>query len=170
MGLPLYTLNSYPCGPSLDQFRSRISCFSDTTCTRSAKNWKCTEWPQTKLEHLTVKSTLYTLNTYPCGPNFRSFRSTTSRFRDTKSSKIGNAPSDPKLNLNTSKVPYVNYVLSPEVQSLVRFALRPPVSKISHILSFPMDSHVKRPQKEPKKKKKCQKSTISQTSQFCIQL
>ncbi len=54
---------------------------------------------QTELEHLTVKSTPYTLNTYPSGPNFGPFRSTTSCFRDTKSSKIGNAPSDPKLNL-----------------------------------------------------------------------
>ncbi len=26
---------------------------------------KCTELPQTKLKHLTVKSTLYTLNTFP---------------------------------------------------------------------------------------------------------
>ncbi len=43
---------------------------------------KCTEWPQTELQHLTVKSTLYTLNTYPRGPNFAPFRSTTSGFQD----------------------------------------------------------------------------------------
>ncbi len=30
-----------------------------------AKNWKCTKLPQTELEHLTVKSTQYTLCTYP---------------------------------------------------------------------------------------------------------
>ncbi len=30
-----------------------------------AKNRKCTEWPQTDLEHLTVKSTLFALNTPP---------------------------------------------------------------------------------------------------------
>ncbi len=47
---------------------------------------------------------------------------------------------------------YTKY-LPPEVQILVRFALRPAVSKISHILSFPIDSHVKRPQKRTKKKK-----------------
>ncbi len=29
------------------------------------ENWKCNEWSQTELEHLTVKSTLHTLNTYP---------------------------------------------------------------------------------------------------------
>ncbi len=39
---------------------------------------------QTELEHLTVKSTLYTLNTYPWGPNFRPFRSSTSGFQDTR--------------------------------------------------------------------------------------
>ncbi len=65
---------------------------------------QCTEWPQTDPEHLTVKSTLYTLNTYPWGPPFAPFRSTISRFRDTtctRSVKIGNALNDPKLNSNT---------------------------------------------------------------------
>ena len=65
------------------------------------RNRKWTEWPQTDLEDLTVKSTLYTLNTYPWGPNFRQFRSSTSRFGDARSSKIGNAPNEPKLSLNT---------------------------------------------------------------------
>ena len=36
------------------------------------KNRKCTEWPQTEYEHLTVKSTLYTLNTYPLRFKFSS--------------------------------------------------------------------------------------------------
>ena len=54
----------------------------------------------TELEHLTVESTLYTLNTiYPRGPNFGLFRSMTSRFRDTRSSKMGNAPNDPPTPL-----------------------------------------------------------------------
>ncbi len=46
----------------------------------------------------------------PRGPNLRLFRSTTNRFRDKRSSKIGNAPGDPKLHLNTqqSEVPYVH--------------------------------------------------------------
>ncbi len=35
-----------------------------------AKNRKCTKWPQTELEHLTVKSTLYTLNTYALRSKF----------------------------------------------------------------------------------------------------
>ncbi len=46
------------------------------------KNWKCTEWPQTELEHLTAKSTLCTVNTYPWGPNFGPFCSTASGFED----------------------------------------------------------------------------------------
>ncbi len=46
------------------------------------KNRKYTEWPQTELEDLTVKSTLHTLFTYPWGQNFGLYRSTTSRFRE----------------------------------------------------------------------------------------
>ena len=50
---------------------------------------KWTKWPQNDINHLSVKSTLYTLNTHPRGPNFTPFRSTTSHFRDTGLSKIG---------------------------------------------------------------------------------
>ncbi len=42
---------------------------------------KRTEWLQTDLEHLTVKSTLY-LRAYPRGPKFGPFRSTSSHFQD----------------------------------------------------------------------------------------
>ena len=49
------------------------------------KNRKCTEWPQTELEHLTVKITLhtgYTKNTPPCRcPNYGLFRSKMSGFQ-----------------------------------------------------------------------------------------
>ena len=66
------------------------------------KNRKCTAWLQTELEHLRIKSTLHTVNTYPRGPNCGPFRSITNRFWETRSSIIGNAPNDPKLNfLNT---------------------------------------------------------------------
>ena len=47
------------------------------------KNRKCTGWQQTEPEHLTVTSTLYTLNKYPWAPNVDPFCSTISRFRDT---------------------------------------------------------------------------------------
>ena len=110
---------------------------------RSPENRKWTEWPKTELEHLTVKSTLYTFNTYPCGPNFGPFRSTISRFRDTtciRSPKIGNAPNEPELNLNTwqSKglyicIPvYTKYLLLMS-KVLIRFALRLAVSEIKHV-------------------------------------
>ncbi len=48
-----------------------------------AENRKCAKWPQTELEHLRAKSTLYTLNTYLRSRNFRPFNSTINRFRDT---------------------------------------------------------------------------------------
>ncbi len=49
---------------------------------------KCAEWPQTELEHLTVKSTPYTLNSYPWGTNFAPLRSMTSGFQDIAHFKI----------------------------------------------------------------------------------
>ena len=64
-------------------------------------NQKCSEWPQSELEHLTVKRTLYALDTYPWGPNFRLFCSMIRGFQDTMLPKMGNAPNDPKLNLHT---------------------------------------------------------------------
>ena len=59
-------------------FCSTTTCFRDN---KVARNQKCTEWPQT--EHFTVKTTLYTLNTYPWARNFGPFRSTISHFRGT---------------------------------------------------------------------------------------
>ncbi len=43
------------------------SRFQDSRLSKigNQKNWKCTEWPQNNLKHLTVKSTLYTLSAYP---------------------------------------------------------------------------------------------------------
>ena len=45
------------------------------------KNWKSTERPQTELEHLTVKSILYTLRICLWGPNSGQFRPMTSGFK-----------------------------------------------------------------------------------------
>ncbi len=89
-----------------------------------SENRKCTEWPQTELEDLTVKSTLYTLNTYPWGPNFCPFRSTISRFQDktyTRTAKIRNAPNDPNWTwrLNSQKYPMYTKIF------LLRFAPYP---------------------------------------------
>ena len=46
------------------------------------ENRKCTEWLQNDFKHLTVKSTLHTLNTHNWDPNFTPFRSTVARFPD----------------------------------------------------------------------------------------
>ncbi len=51
------------------------------------ENRQCTEWPLAELEHLTVKSTLYSLNTYPWDPNFGPFHCTISHFRDNNMNK-----------------------------------------------------------------------------------
>ncbi len=77
--------------------------------TRETQTWgplcpTTTEWPQNVLKHLAVKSTLHTLSTYPQGQKVCPFRSMASRFPDTKMSKIdkiGNAPNDLRLALNT---------------------------------------------------------------------
>ena len=82
-------------------FTHTINHFRDTTCTKSAKIRNAPNDPKLNFEHLTIKSTLYTHNTYSCGPNFNPFCSTISDFQDTRSLKIGNAPNGLKLNLNT---------------------------------------------------------------------
>ncbi len=46
-------------------------------------------------------STLYTVNTHLRGPNFTPFHSTASHLQDTRLSKIGNAPNDPRMTLST---------------------------------------------------------------------
>ncbi len=68
------------------------------------KYWKCTEWSQNDLEHLTVKRSLYTLSTHPRGSHFGPVRSVTICFQDTRWLKIGkirNSPNDLRLTLNT---------------------------------------------------------------------
>ena len=62
---------------------------------------KHTESPPELPVEFNFASILYTLNTHPCGPNFTPFRSTTSHFQDTRLSKIGNAPNDPRMTLST---------------------------------------------------------------------
>ena len=83
-----YTLNTYPWGPNFGLFCSTISRFRDTTCTRWVKIGNAPNDPKLNLEHLTVESTPYTLNTYPWGPNFGLIRSTISRFWDRTLCKV----------------------------------------------------------------------------------
>ena len=98
----LYTVyvDTYHRRSNFGQFCSTSSCFWDA---KSSKFRNALNDPRLNFEHLTVKSNLYTLNTYPWDPNFGPFRSTINHFRDTictRSPQIGNAPNDPKLNLN----------------------------------------------------------------------
>ncbi len=134
----LFTLNTYFRDPNFCPFHFTTSCFEDTMLLKIGKNRKCIEWPQTYPEHFTVKNTLYILSTYLQRPNFLPFRSTASRFPDTrlsKSGKIINAPNDIKLTEHlTVKVPCIHKVITHEAQIMVRFALRPAVFKTSHIL------------------------------------
>ncbi len=44
----LYTLNTYPRGPNFHPFTLRPA----VSTYKIVQNWKCTEWPQTNLEHL----------------------------------------------------------------------------------------------------------------------
>ncbi len=70
---PEMTLSTYltkvPCIPWILTHNAQISlCFTLRTAVfeiQGFDNWKCTEWPQNDLKHLTVKSTLYTQNTHP---------------------------------------------------------------------------------------------------------
>ncbi len=65
------------------------------------ENRKCTEWPQIDLNPLTVKGTLYVLNTHPRGLNLNPLRSTARHFRHTSLPKIRNTPNDPRITLTT---------------------------------------------------------------------
>ncbi len=74
---------------------------------------KCIDKPHNCLKHLAVKCTLYTqLSTYPRGPHFGPFLSRTRRFQHTytRLTRIGNAPNDLTMKLNTqrSKVPCIH--------------------------------------------------------------
>ncbi len=84
---------------------------------------KDVKWPWTHND----QRTLYTgiVNTYPCGPNIGHFRSTSSRFRGTRLSKIGIMLNDLRKTTNTLlwKVPcahYINtYPLGPKFRSVL---------------------------------------------------
>ncbi len=86
---------------------------------------------------LTVQNTLYAPSTYPRGPNFGPFHSTTNFFfRGTRLSKIRNAPNNLRMtiniemsNLKCSSSIYIKN-LPPEVPILVRFALRADVLEV----------------------------------------
>ncbi len=108
----LWTLNCQNILYTLNYLRLRRKFSSVSLYNHSfwrfkvVENRKCTEWPQTDLEHLkklAVESILYTLNAYPRGSNFHGFGpiTRTNLFRDIRLRKIGNELHDLTTTLNT---------------------------------------------------------------------
>ncbi len=99
----LYTVSTYPRGPYFSIFWSASlynQPFSRYKVVEISEYLKCTELPWNDFEYLTDKSILYIVRR----PKFCPFRSTTKGFWDTRLSeigKIGNAPNDLRLTLNT---------------------------------------------------------------------
>ena len=109
---------------------------------------------------LNFNSTLYTLNTYPWGPNCGPFHSTISLFRDTTcirspKSEVYRMTPNWTWTLNSQNTLYM-YTLNTtsEAQILVRFTLQPAVSKIS---TFYNSSLTTMWNGQIKNKKNCQK-------------
>ena len=75
-------------------------------------------------------------------------------------------PRIPQNDIEQSKVSCIHEVLYAPI--LVRVVPRPAISKILHIVKFPIDYHVKRPEKNKKVKKKKKKNI--ELSNFTIPL
>ena len=121
----LYILSTFPWGPSFSQV-----LIDDQGLLRPKflENQKIGNAPITPDD---LEFTLYTLSTYLWGSNFGLFCFKTSRFGDTRLSKIVKIRKVPN---DIRKVTCIHEVFSSETQSFVRFALRPGVFEILHIL------------------------------------
>ncbi len=91
------------------------------------------------LEAITFTSILYTVNTHP---TISPFYLTTSHLRDTRLSKIGNAPNDPRMTLNTSvvTVPCIHWIPTPKTQISIHFALWPAMFEMQGCWKSEIDS------------------------------
>ena len=99
----LYTLNTYPWGPHFGPFRSTISHCASYNMFKVDKIGNAPNVPTLNLNTYSQRYSMY-IKCLPMRPKFGPFLSTISRFQDTtcsRSAKIGNAPTNPKLNLNT---------------------------------------------------------------------
>ncbi len=132
----LYTLNTQHQGRISPRFILRPAIFKIQGCRKSEMHWMS----QNDFKHLTVKSTLYVLNSHPQGANFTPFCSTTSLFRDTRLSKIRKCTEWPENDLKHLTVNSTLYTLNthPEAQISLRFALRPLVFQIIKVFGFPI--------------------------------
>ncbi len=105
------------------------------------ENRKCTEWPQTEFEDLTVKNTLYALNTYPEAQILVNFAlwlaiSEIQHVHGRRKSQMHQMTPIWTWKLNRQKYSIcTKYLITSEAQILVRFAIRLAVSKIQHLQS-----------------------------------
>ena len=125
------------------------------------KNRKCTEWSQTGFNILAVKSTSYTLSAHPRGPNFGPFRSTTSRFRDTRLSKFEMHPKW-SWRLNSQKyLAYSNYLPQrPTFWSLSLYDQ--PISRYGTCYNSPLTTMLNIPPPKKRTKKIARNPTFKQ--------
>ncbi len=102
------------------------------------KNRKCTEWPQNDFKHLTVKSTLYTVNTHPQGPNCTPFCSTISQFLRYKDVENRKCTKWPQNDLKHLSVKIYLHTLNtyPRGPNLTPFTLRSLVLQIIAVFGF----------------------------------
>ncbi len=107
---------------------------------RISENQKCTEWPQTELEHLTVKSSLYTLKTYLWAVEAQilvrfALRLAVSEIhvQGRRKSKMHRMTPNWNWILNSQNCSIYTKYLPPEAQILVRFALWLAISEIQHV-------------------------------------
>ena len=76
-------------------------------------NRKCTEWPQTDLEHSSVTDILFTLSAYPQGPKFCLFSYTTSCLQDTSLLKYRKCAEWPQTVFENMTVQKALYTVKP---------------------------------------------------------
>ncbi len=134
--------NKYSAGTKDLPLRWNFGPFCSTTTSfrdmRSPETRKCTEWPETELGHLTVKSTLYTLITYHWGSNFL-FRcalrlALSEKLQRYNMYKVGENrkyiewPQTERDHITLKRTLYT--LNTPEDQISVRFALRLATSEI----------------------------------------
>ncbi len=94
------TPNTFPRNPILVRCALRLDVSEIQDHQKSEMHWMTRNWTWT----FNGQSTLYTLKTYHRGPTLCLYHSTTSHCRHTtciRSPKIGNAPKESTLNLNT---------------------------------------------------------------------
>ena len=93
-------------------------------------HWIISDWPK----HLTVKRTLYVLNTYPQSPDFHPFELSPQpavfEIQACRKSEMYWMTPDWPWPLTVKKVPCIHWILTSEAEICIRFTLQPSVLKI----------------------------------------